>query len=168
MGCIFEFLTPSAFEGNNFLNANKFLTIFHALNAPRDGVQILFWQQKQWSPPHGSNLPRVLKCSITSQFTLIKLVWFTQNKSPFFLSRNHFVINDHQASFFSCVWFSIVAYHPKQALASIGEKFVKNCENWRTTPKLKSKDEMWQKFPQQFSFFKTLTIIYWLCPSGTN
>jgi hypothetical protein len=25
---------------------------------------------------------------------------------------------------------------------------------------------MWHKFPQQLSFFKTLTIIYWLCPSG--
>jgi len=64
-----------------------------------------------------------------------------------------------------CVLFSIVPYHPKQALASIGEKFVKNCENWRTTPKLKSRMKCGKNFPNNF-FFKTLTIIYWLCPSG--
>jgi len=45
-------------------------------NAPIGGVQILFGQDKQWSPPLGSDLPLALKCLITSQFTLVVLERF--------------------------------------------------------------------------------------------
>jgi len=48
------------------------LMIFSASNVPIGGIQVLFWHQKQWSPPLGSDLPWARKCSVTGQFTLDK------------------------------------------------------------------------------------------------
>jgi len=45
--------------------------IFSASDVPRKGVQIFFGHQKQWNPPYGFGLPRVLKCSFTGHSTLV-------------------------------------------------------------------------------------------------
>jgi len=72
----FEFFTPSTLGAHNFFNSIFSLTILSVPNAPIGGVQIVFGQQNQWSPPLGSNLPLALKCLITNQFTLVVLERF--------------------------------------------------------------------------------------------
>jgi len=44
------FLTPFILGGHNFLISNLFSTIFSVLDAPRRGLEVLFWHQKQKSP----------------------------------------------------------------------------------------------------------------------
>jgi hypothetical protein len=38
----FEFLTPFTLGGHNFLISHPFLTILDVLDAPREGLQVLF------------------------------------------------------------------------------------------------------------------------------
>ncbi len=61
-GLFFEFLTPSILRGHNFFNSIPFFTIFNALDAPIEGVQVLFRRKKKWSLPLGSSLPLTFKC----------------------------------------------------------------------------------------------------------
>ncbi len=56
--------------GRNFLISNPFLKNKSASDTPRGGVQVLFWHQKQPSPPLRSGLPWALKCSLTNCSTL--------------------------------------------------------------------------------------------------
>jgi hypothetical protein len=90
---------------------------------------------------------------------------YSQKKNPFFVRKNQcssVIIR------FVCVWFSIICYHPKQALASIGEKFVQNCENWRTTPKLKSRMKCGKNFPNNLVFSKLWLLFIGSALQGTN
>ncbi len=47
---------------------------------PREGVQVLFGHQKQWSPPLESGLPWVLKCLITNQSTIAVVIKNSKNR----------------------------------------------------------------------------------------
>jgi hypothetical protein len=50
------FLTPFMLGVHDFLISNPFSTIVNVSNVPRGGVQVLFGNQKQQSPPLGSEL----------------------------------------------------------------------------------------------------------------
>jgi hypothetical protein len=52
-----EFLTPFTLKGHNFINSTPFLTIYHALDVPKGGVQVLFKHKKQWNHPLGYGMP---------------------------------------------------------------------------------------------------------------
>jgi len=57
-GLFFRVLDPSTLGEHNFLISNPFLKKISASNAPtREGIQVLFGAQKQWSPPFGFGLP---------------------------------------------------------------------------------------------------------------
>ncbi len=56
--------------GCNVFNYNPFLMIFSVPDVPKEGVQVLFGDQKQWSPPLGFSLPWKLKGSPMSCSTL--------------------------------------------------------------------------------------------------
>jgi hypothetical protein len=45
--------------------------IVNVLDAPREGVQVWLGNQIQWSPPIGSSLPQMLKCSVTNRSTVV-------------------------------------------------------------------------------------------------
>jgi hypothetical protein len=47
----FEFFTPFTLGDHNFLISNPFLTIIIVLDAPREGLQVLFGHQNQQNPP---------------------------------------------------------------------------------------------------------------------
>jgi hypothetical protein len=55
-GLFFKVLTPFTLQGHNFLIFNLLSTIVHVSDVSRGEVQVLFGNQKQWSPPLGSNL----------------------------------------------------------------------------------------------------------------
>jgi len=57
MVCFFEFLTPLYFGGPQLLIYNSFSIIVSVSDVPREGVQALFGQWKQQSPPLESGLP---------------------------------------------------------------------------------------------------------------
>ncbi len=67
-GFFSEFLTPFTLGAYNFLISNPFFMIVYVLDAPKGVVQVLFGHHKKWSPPLGSSLPYVLKCSVIRQF----------------------------------------------------------------------------------------------------
>jgi hypothetical protein len=79
MVCIFEFLTLFTLRAIIFLILFHFLTIFSAPNTPIRGVQILFGTRNNEAFTLDSSLPWVLKCSITSWFTIwgVRNWWFS-------------------------------------------------------------------------------------------
>jgi hypothetical protein len=65
----FKFLTPFTLKGHNFLNFIPFFTFFSALDAPIEGVQVLFEHKKKWNPPLGFSLPWMIKCYSCNSIT---------------------------------------------------------------------------------------------------
>ncbi len=53
----FQVIDPSYFGGCSFLNYISFVTIFNALDAPIERVQVWFQHPKQWNPPFEFGVP---------------------------------------------------------------------------------------------------------------
>ncbi len=70
-GLFFWVVDPSTLGAITFSILIRFLMIFSASGGPIRGVEVLLEHQEQQSPPFGSGLPWVLKCSVTGQLTLL-------------------------------------------------------------------------------------------------